>query len=97
MTTEEFEQWLSSLVRGGRLEPGEYDELVLQRRLFDQNRARIEAEFPGRVVGYIAGNEVIGDSVPELLAAAQRFSGQVYFEPTPNPPQVGLTPEAVGG
>jgi hypothetical protein len=55
-----------------------------QRARFDEERGRIEAEFVGRVVGFVADERVVSDRVSTLLDdVLERYGGarQVYFEP----------------
>lgn len=86
MTYEEFSTWLTELVEEGGLQPDEREDLLEQRRLFDQERSLIQREFPGLVVGFVEGNRVYSSSVTELLDTAEHFfHGQIYFEPVAYP------------
>jgi hypothetical protein len=83
VTYEEFAAWIRSLVQQGRLAESDASDILEQRRLFDEQRSIIEAEFDGAVVGIVAGERITRHTTAELLDAARAgFSGRlVYFEP----------------
>jgi hypothetical protein len=83
VTYEEFAAWIQSLVQQGRLTGSGANDVLEQRRLFDQQRSNIETEFDGSVVGVVAGERITRRTTAELLdAASADFSGRlVYFEP----------------
>lgn len=83
MDSEEFVAWVQSLVQQGRLNPEGANDVLEQRRLFDQQRSIIETEFNGSVVGIVAGEQIVRQTTTELLDfAAASFEGRlVYFEP----------------
>jgi len=59
------------------------DDLIRQRRLFDERRKAIETEYYQRVAGYVADKFVSADTTGELLERVQEaFPGRMlYFEP----------------
>jgi hypothetical protein len=82
VTTDEFERWLSVLVGEGRLDFGQAEDLLAQRRRFDDERERLTAEYHDTVIGFVAGSMLVADSVGQLLEEARGFDGRlVYFEP----------------
>lgn len=89
MNSEEFAFWTLELVEQGRLTVEQAADARQQRARFDRERPMIEEEFRGLVVGYVAGERLVGSSAPEVLDAAEdRFgrSRQVYFEPVASNP-----------
>jgi hypothetical protein len=83
VTFEEFVAWLGQEFLQGRLQEYQVGDLLVQRRLFDENRSVLESEFRNRAVGYVANERQIADSVGPLLdLAAEAFpSRMLYFEP----------------
>ncbi len=83
MDSEVFAAWIRSLVQLRRLANEEANDILEQRRLFDEQRSIIEAEFDGSVVGLVAGQRIARQTTTELLdsAAADFGRRQVYFEP----------------
>jgi hypothetical protein len=81
--SEAFALWVRSLVQERRLTNDEADDILEQRRLFDEQRSIIEAEFDGSVIGLVSGQRIARRTMTELLdLAAVDFRGrQVYFEP----------------
>ena len=91
MNPEQYEAWLRGLVEERRLPRRDFDSLVRQRALFDENRDAIEAEFRGSIVGYANETRLIARSVAELLDRASMLPDPVYFEPIPVvPPRGGV-------
>ena len=82
MTFEEFADWLRTECWEGRLTLIQAADVLAQRRLFDDNRAMLEAEFPHRTVGYIANQLHTAGSVGTLLdvATARSEPRMLYFE-----------------
>jgi hypothetical protein len=80
---EEFAAWVQSLVQQRRLATEEANDVLEQRRLFDEQRSIIEAEYDGSVVGLVAGERIACRTTAELLdSAAANFGARlVYFEP----------------
>lgn len=81
MNYEELQSWLLALAEQGRFERDEVDDLLRQRRLFDENRSMIEEQYQQRVVGYVANELVFGDRITEVLDRARSTGRLVYFEP----------------
>lgn len=84
MNFEEFQAWVGSLVAQGRLTAEQRSDVETQRQLFDANRDMIEAEYWGRLAGYLGGELLVADRVRELLDRAREiYDGrrQLYFEP----------------
>ena len=84
MNTKEFGEWLKRLVAEGRLTKSQAADLAHQRRLFDANRAVIEAKYGHRVVGYCAGSRLVGDSFLDLMRQIDQTASlkgrQLYYE-----------------
>ena len=59
------------------------DDLIRQRRHFDENRQFLEAEYYQRVAGYVADHLRVADTTGQLLDLAQNESPgrMLYFEP----------------
>jgi len=70
---------------------GQAEDLIQQRRLFDENRQVIEAEYRLRVTGYIADRLRVAETAAELLdQVIDEFPGRMlYFEPVGYPLIVG--------
>lgn len=83
MNYAEFAQWTESLVEERQLTREQAEDVREQRRLFDEERATIELEFAGRIVGFVARERLVSDRVVTLLdEAVSAYEGrQVYFEP----------------
>jgi hypothetical protein len=83
MSDADFRRWLSDEVAHGRMTPAQRDDLLEQKGHFDAGRAEIERRYPSRVVGYVAGQVQVADTVQELFRAAQAThpGKMVYFEP----------------
>lgn len=84
MNSEEFANWTWDLVEEGKLTPKQAEDVREQRVRFDRDRQVIEQEFRGAVVGYVAGERLVGSTTPQVLDEAGRLFGrsrQVYFEP----------------
>jgi hypothetical protein len=83
MTHQEFFDWLVDEEINGRISPQQREELMNQKNRFESDRAYIEANFPGRVVGYAGNQRFDGDSVHDLLENVQRTQPHrlTYFEP----------------
>jgi hypothetical protein len=79
----EYRARLEKNVREGRMTAAQRDDVLEQKRLFDEHRAEIEKQYHFRVVGYVNGVCEVGSTVHEVLNKAQeRFPGRmVYFEP----------------
>ena len=83
MNFDEFTQWTRALTVEGRLSPEQADDVLQQRRRFDNQRQMIENEFPGRVVGFVADELVADDEAPAMLDRVMERFGlerQLYFE-----------------
>lgn len=80
MNFEEFQQWLRQLVSEGRLQLDEYEDLLEQRRLFDDKRSIIERDHPGTVVGFVRGHKIVAATAQDLLSEADTYGGQIYYE-----------------
>ena len=82
MNIEELIAWLREEQQARRLSAFQADEVIAQRRQFDQDRKWLGSEFDGKVVGYVADNRIVEDSVTLLLARAREYEGHMmYFEP----------------
>ncbi len=58
-------------------------DLIVQRLLFDENRSWMETEFRLKIVGFVANQRHVSESVTSLLKlSAESFPGRMlYFEP----------------
>jgi hypothetical protein len=83
MTVEALQAWLDSLVEQNRMLPHERDRLMRGRELFDMNRQMVEAELPGRVVGFDEDRRLVAGSANELLNLAGPEGRPLYFEYVP--------------
>jgi hypothetical protein len=83
MNFEEFAEWLRVELEANRMAEHQVADLLAQRLLFDRERAMIEAEFRFKVVGYVANERGVSDSMSDLLRdAAESFPDRMlYFEP----------------
>ena len=83
MNYDELRDWLFLLVEQRRLTTVRADDLLEQRRRFDELREILESDPPGRVVGVVAGEVVPDDDVSSLLDRCREMFGDrpVYFEP----------------
>ena len=83
MTDVEFLRWLDNEVRARRLSPKQRDDLVTQKRAFDNDRALIMQQFANQVVGYSGRTQIVGNTVHDVLDQAKRAlpDRMVYFEP----------------
>ncbi|KAB7754269.1 MULTISPECIES: hypothetical protein [Mycobacteriaceae] len=87
MSAEAFQSWLDSLVADNRLFPHERDRLMASRELYDMNRLAVEADLPGRVVGFVDDRRLVANSAKELLNLTSPEDRPIYFEYVPG---VGL-------
>jgi hypothetical protein len=83
MSAEAFQAWLDDLVEQNRVLPYERDRLMRGRELYDMNRGIVEADFPGRVVGFDGDRRLVADSAKELLDRAGPNGRPLYFEFVP--------------
>lgn len=93
MNFEEFATWTGTLVEAGRLDPDQAGDVLRQREIFDQERAVIEREFAGLVVGFVADERVVAERAGELLdrvTQTYRDERQVYFEWIASPMAIEL-------
>lgn len=84
MDDKEFEKWLETLVKKGRLSSEQKEDLSKQRELFNSRRQEIEERFGGYVVGFINDSMLVTDNVQGLLEQVRELrlgARQVYFEP----------------
>lgn len=83
MTSEEFVIWLRVEVGNQRMTESEMNDLLEQKRLFDDERSIIESKYYRRVVGYIAGHRRVANGIHQLIdgAKAQFPDKMIYFEP----------------
>jgi hypothetical protein len=83
VTDQELLRWINDEVANGRMSAVDRDDLIVQKRLFDGQRSRIERVHRGRVVGYAGNSEFIGDSVHDIIAQARLSVPKriMYFEP----------------
>lgn len=83
MTLAEFVEWIQRLASEDRLTQAQADDIIEQRRMFDEHRQMLEAEYRGLVVGYCARERLVGESVTGVLDhARETFKRRrlVYFE-----------------
>jgi len=80
--TEEFEAWLHQELGADRIDASQVDDLLQQRRLFDESRMVIESEYLGQVIGFVADHLEVAESASELLNRAEEiYPGRMlYFE-----------------
>jgi hypothetical protein len=83
MSAEAFQAWLDGLVEQNRMLEHERDRLMRGRERYDMNRSTVEAEFPGRVVGFDGQRRLVADSAKELLDLAGPNGRPLYFEYVP--------------
>jgi hypothetical protein len=83
MTHEEFIHWLDDEVKSNRMTPDQLQDLLNQKNLFDNQRATIQGQFLGQIVGFVAGQLRTAGEMHELLETSNaQFPGSmVYFEP----------------
>jgi hypothetical protein len=83
LTHEEFVSWLSDEVNNERMTTAERDDLLDQKQLFENNRSTIESEYDRRIVGYVAGLQLISETIHELIDSAKgKYPNKmIYFEP----------------
>ena len=87
MTDAEFRARLDEEVTVGRMTEKERDDLLDQKRVFDEHLppgdTSLRREFQGRIVGYVAGERRIDWEIHKLLdSAKETYPGRmIYFEP----------------
>jgi len=82
VTYEELVLWLGRLVEEGRLGEAQMQDILEQRRVFDSERPRLELEYDGLAVGFIAGQLFAAESIDLLLdQTAENDERMLYFEP----------------
>ena len=79
----EFERQLLDEVESGQMTIQQMRDLIEQKRRFDAERAAIEEQFQGCVVGFVAGQIEVGKTLHEVLDHAKSHfpNNMVYFEP----------------
>ncbi|MEV6398304.1 hypothetical protein AB0M39_26605 [Streptomyces sp. NPDC051907] len=70
----------------GRMTVAEGADVIGQHVLFEMNRAGLEAEHPGKWVGFVAGMLLVSDSNGDLFDQAQTLAPEsmLYFEQLPS-------------
>ena len=77
MTDLEFNNWLNDEVRAGRISNRQRDELQSQKATFDANRAQIERQHVGEVVGYAAKQQFCSGRPSTMCATGTRHDARV--------------------
>ena len=89
MTADEFRAWLREEVAGGRLTPGQMDDLVKQQTAFiavfgnAEQPLPMRREFNMKIVGFVSEQMRTALDIHELFDVCQsQFPKRmVYFEP----------------
>lgn len=78
----DFETMLKEQVEAGQMQQSEMDDLLAQKKLFDDNRQTIEKEHKFKYVGYVNGEMLVAGTMHALLAEARKKhpGKQTYFE-----------------
>lgn len=71
---------LARELSSGQMTQAEVDDLLEQKAKFDSNRQAIERDHQGHAVGYVAGQMLVADSVPELVERAKAdYPGRMAY------------------
>lgn len=83
MEPKTFEERLLFDLEQGWMTAEEVQGILRQRDIFNQRRKTLEKKYRGKVVGMAGGRVFVGDTVQEVLTAAQAAlpDQPVYFEP----------------
>jgi hypothetical protein len=83
MTDSEFAEWLEAEVADNRMTTGQQQDLLDQKRIFENQRSIIEEQYRYQIVGIVAGQLRVGREVHALLGESKmQFPGRmIYFEP----------------
>ena len=87
MTDAEFRVWLDEEVREKLMSPEQRKDLLEQKDNFDRalpaGDGPLRGDNRGRIVGYVAGEQIVAGTIHALLDEAKRRHADrmVYFEP----------------
>ena len=78
---EQFVRRLAKEVASGGMSAAQRDDMLEQKSLFDQALDDNRVAHRCHVVGYIGGQKLVAESVPDLLREAKNHPGKMlYFE-----------------
>jgi hypothetical protein len=76
----DLEERLRREVASAQMSTGQADEVRRQAARFEAKRPDLEREFHGRVVCFIADDQLVGDSLADVVAMAKaRFPGRMFY------------------
>lgn len=83
MTDREFTQWLDDEVAGNRITRLQQQDLLQQKRTFENQRTLIEQDYRNQIVGFVADQLRVSRDIHELISMCkeQYPKRMIYFEP----------------
>jgi hypothetical protein len=82
MTDTEYRTWLEEEVAAGKMSREQLEDLLAQKTCFESNRPEIEQSCVNKVVAYVAGQRLVGETLPEVVGRARKNypDRMVYLE-----------------